>query len=245
MSNVMFFGERRSRKLAPLIAGANSDISALSNPLQPSLEDTSSLLITQTWHLNSSSAASAGAFLYISMFPPNKSHLSILRPSPTTVSFTVSTRSSYHSLPSQALYHFLLILRFLILAATIVILASKLVHPTPPFLETLSVRVTLIPWSYLAPAIFIILFVVFRRFYTGNIPPLHLLVFLMLYFPHNRSTRTILNPARQKNPSSPSLPSASRRPVSPHLTFSQQQLDSSQLHPFETFSFMKPLGVLR
>lgn len=104
------------------------------------------------------------------MFPPNKSHLSILRPSPTTISFTVSTRSPHQCLAFQTLHYLLLLLRLILFASTMTILAAKYVDSAPSYLETLSVRVAPISWLYILPAAFATLFVVFRRFHTG-IPP--------------------------------------------------------------------------
>ena len=101
------------------------------------------------------------------MFPPNKSHLSILRPSPTTISFTVSTRSPHQCLAFQTLDYLLLLLRLILFVSTITVLAAKYADSAPSYIEALSVRVAPISWSYIVPAAIAILFLTFHRFHTG------------------------------------------------------------------------------
>ena len=94
-------------------------------------------------------------------------HLTSLRPSPTTASFTVSTASRNKTLPSQVLRHLLFTLRILLgLATTIVLLAKSWggFHYLPTFLSD---YIETAPWSHIGPLSFASLFFVFRRFHTG------------------------------------------------------------------------------
>lgn len=99
-------------------------------------------------------------------------HLTTFRPSPNTISFTVSTAS-----PSPLHHHFALVLRVLVgLLTVLVLLARYFLSPssssstttttTPRFLVPLANRVGTVDWTILAPVALGTLFLVFRRFYT-------------------------------------------------------------------------------
>lgn len=90
-------------------------------------------------------------------------HLTTFRPSPTTVSFTVSTASS-----SRLQHHLLLFLRLVAgLSTLLVVLARGLASP-PKFLFPLARYVTALSWTVVGPVVVGSIFVVFRRFHTGT-----------------------------------------------------------------------------
>ena len=97
-------------------------------------------------------------------------HLSIYRPSPTTVSFTVSTASPHRTLTSHLLHHLSLLLRTLLCLATLTILYLGLFTAPHPSLRPLSALVSQYPTSHILALSFIALFLVFRRFHTGTSP---------------------------------------------------------------------------
>ena len=102
-------------------------------------------------------------------------HLTTFRPSPTTVSYTVSTTS----LPSEsftfahATHWFLLSLRVLVGVSAVWVLLARYYHPV----EEEAARFGLVergllldggvPWIYLAPSALGVLVLVLRRFGTG------------------------------------------------------------------------------
>ena len=102
-------------------------------------------------------------------------HLTILCPSPTTVSFTVSTASRRETLASQCLHYFLLGLRIVFGLTTLAVLLAKSFEHfkyLPDFLSNLIERV---PWSHIGPLSFASFYFVFRRFHTGKIFQNHML----------------------------------------------------------------------
>ena len=138
--------------------------------------------------------------------PSIRPHLTILRPSPTTVSFTVSTSSPPQSFAALASHWLLLALRLLAALATSLVIAAKYLEPAPLLLNPLSERLNPIPWSYLAIFSVVALILVFRRFHTG------MLCLLENLFRHPLSLNvpSILNVPVQKSLSSPYALSASK-----------------------------------
>lgn len=94
-------------------------------------------------------------------------HLSIHRPSPTTVAFTVSTTSLRQTLTSQILHYILLFLRVLLGLSTLLVLYISTFEAPSKFATPLSDRIADVPFSHIAALSFVSLFAVFRRFYTG------------------------------------------------------------------------------
>ena len=96
-------------------------------------------------------------------------HLTTFRPSPSTVSYTVSTASPRQTFPSQFLHHCLLLLRILLGFATLTTLGAKFFNnPSFPLLASLSAYLAAFSWLQIAPLAFTSLFLVFRRFHTGS-----------------------------------------------------------------------------
>lgn len=99
-------------------------------------------------------------------------HLTTLRPSPSTVSYTVSTASPRQTFPSQFLHYFLLLHRILLGLSTLLVLYAKTTTldidtSLIPLLVPLSDYLGGYPWVQVGPLAFTSLFVVFRRFHTG------------------------------------------------------------------------------
>ena len=95
-------------------------------------------------------------------------HLTTFRPSPSTVSYTVSTASPRQTFASHFLHYFLLLARILVGLATLLVLFTKAFEPSSPRLAPLSTYLTKYPWVQVGPLAFTALFLVFRRFHTGN-----------------------------------------------------------------------------
>jgi len=111
-------------------------------------------------------------------------HLSIRRPSPTTVLFTVSNASPRQTITSQILFYLTCLLRVLIAASTALLLVVKsqctaktndidvYLAECPSWLPKYSpilVRTaTTSKWQHVAPISLVVLFLCFRRFYTGT-----------------------------------------------------------------------------
>ncbi len=95
-------------------------------------------------------------------------HLTTLRPSPTTVSFTVSTASRRETLASQFLHHFLLGLRIVFGLTTLVVLLAKSFEHFQYLPHFLSHQIEEAPWSHIGPLSFASFYFVFRRFHTGK-----------------------------------------------------------------------------
>lgn len=98
-------------------------------------------------------------------------YLTTLRPSPTTILYTVSTASRRQTFPSQLVHAFLLLLRILLGLATSAVILSKAFtgyssRLPPVFLQAIE----LWPWSHIGPLSFASFFMVFRRFHTGTLP---------------------------------------------------------------------------
>lgn len=94
--------------------------------------------------------------------------LSTLRPSPSTVSYTVSTASPRQTFPSQLLHYFLLLQRILTGLVTLLVLCAKAFDDNIPLLlAPLSDYLLRLPWVQVGPLAFASLFLVFRRFHTG------------------------------------------------------------------------------
>ena len=101
--------------------------------------------------------------------PSIRPHLTVLRPSQTTVSFTVSTFSPQQSFAAHLTQWLLLSLRALLALVFSLILATKYFHLHHHLLGPLSAKLDLVPWLYLSASAVLALFLVFRRFHTGII----------------------------------------------------------------------------
>lgn len=100
-------------------------------------------------------------------------HLTTLRPSPSTVSYTVSSASPRQTLPSRLLHYLGLLFRMLLGFATLLALSAKGFDTSsaPSFfrpLVPLSEYLAEYPWVQIAPLALTSLFLVFRRFHTGK-----------------------------------------------------------------------------
>lgn len=95
-------------------------------------------------------------------------HLSTNRPSPTTVSFTVSTASQRQTLTSQLAHYILLLLRTILGLSTLSVLYISTFEPPIEALKPVSDRIADVPFSHIAALSFVSFCVVFRRFYTGT-----------------------------------------------------------------------------
>ena len=177
-------------------------------------------------------------------------YLNTFRPSPSTVSYTVSTASPRQTFPSQLLHHCILLLRILLGFATITILGAKFFNNPPlPLLAPLSVYLETFSWLQIAPLAFTSLFFVFRRFHTGELfefqyaPPSLFLVTLLLNsdsaIRFTSQLTVSFDLIEQKNPSSPSAPSASKLPPSPPPTSSPATRASSPPRRSATSSSMR------
>ena len=100
-------------------------------------------------------------------------HLTVLRPSSTTVSYTVSTSLSSESFTTHATHWLLLALRVSIGLLAIFILLARYLESTKLVPSSLSEILVSVPWTYIAPSSLGALYLVFRRFYTGMSPVLH------------------------------------------------------------------------
>ena len=96
-------------------------------------------------------------------------HLTTLCPSPTTISFTVSTASRRETLASQFLHHFLLGLRIVFGLTTLAVLLAKSFENFQYLPYFLSHHIEKAPWSHIGPLSFASFYFVFRRFHTGKI----------------------------------------------------------------------------
>lgn len=94
-------------------------------------------------------------------------HLTILRPSPTTVSFTVSTSSPPQSLASHLTHWLLFGTRILIASLIFVVLLSRYSESDILVSIYISHKINSLPWSYVLSSAAVGLFLVLRRFETG------------------------------------------------------------------------------
>ena len=104
---------------------------------------------------------------FVGLMPSIRPHLTILRPSSTTVSFTVSTSSPSQSFASLVTIWLLSGLRVLLAALTLLILAAKYLHLHSSYLACIFNGLDLVPWPYVCTSAAVALFLVFRRFHTG------------------------------------------------------------------------------
>jgi len=95
-------------------------------------------------------------------------HLTTLRPSPTTVSYKVSTASLRKTLSSQLIHALLFLLRILLGLTTFLTLLLSVFAAPFDVLNPLSDYVLQYPFSHIGALSFISLFLVFRRFHTGK-----------------------------------------------------------------------------
>lgn len=94
-------------------------------------------------------------------------HLTTLRPSPTTISYTVSTASRRETLRSKLFHHILLSLRIILGLATLAVLLAKSLDDFHYMLNSWLEYIDKAPWSHVGPLSFASFFLVFRRFHTG------------------------------------------------------------------------------
>jgi len=95
-------------------------------------------------------------------------HLKILSPSPTTISFTVTTSPPRQSFAAHCIHWFLLGIRALIALVTLLFLASRYLQSEILLSVYISEKLDLIPWSYLGTSSAAILFLTLRRFHIGR-----------------------------------------------------------------------------
>ena len=93
-------------------------------------------------------------------------HFTTLRPSPTTVSYTVSTSLSSESFTTHATHWLILALRIFIGILAIFLLLARY-ESTQLLSSSLSEKIIAVSWTYIAPSSLVALYLVFRRFYTG------------------------------------------------------------------------------
>ncbi|KAL2054929.1 hypothetical protein ABVK25_004751 [Lepraria finkii] len=93
-------------------------------------------------------------------------HLTTLRPSPTTISYTVSTASRRETLRSKLFHHILLSLRIILGLATLAVLLAKSLDEFHYMLNSWLEYIDKAPWSHVGPLSFASFFLVFRRFHT-------------------------------------------------------------------------------
>lgn len=94
-------------------------------------------------------------------------HLNTLRPSPNTISYTVSTASRRETLSSKLFHHLLLSLRIVLGLATLAVLLAKSLDDFHYMLKSWLEYIDKAPWSHVGPLSFASFFLVFRRFHTG------------------------------------------------------------------------------
>ena len=139
-------------------------------------------------------------------------HLSTFRPSPSTVSYTVSTASPRQTFASHFLHYFLLLARILIGLATLLVLFTKAFEPSSPQLTSLSTYLTKYPWVQVGPLAFTALFLVIRRFHTG--------------ISSSSSSPPSLFPETQSNAHNTLtiLPTPTHPQLTPHFSFPEESL---------------------
>lgn len=99
--------------------------------------------------------------------PTTRPHLTTLRPSPSTVSYTVSSAFPRQTFPSRFLRYVLLLHRILLGLVTLLVLCAKAFESIPSLLAPLSEYLSRVPWVQVGPLASASLFLVFRRFHTG------------------------------------------------------------------------------
>jgi hypothetical protein len=124
--------------------------------------------------------------------PPAQT-LRILQPTSSTITYTVSSRPVPSTLPAKALLYIGILLRVLLGFATVIALRAKWMIKDAQSIDYLRAAlgstekeaqllkaISACPWVYLAPGVAGVLFLVFRRAYTGTI-------FLLLPIPRMSS----------------------------------------------------------
>lgn len=200
-------------------------------------------------------------------------HLTTLRPSPSTVSYTVSTASPRQTLLSQCLHYFLLLHRLLLGLITLLTLYARAygANSRVPLLAHFSDRVGRYPWVQVGPLCCASLFLVLRRWHTGVYEPSEQAIkqsispsdttnkYPILQRHASSSTfhllftsvltlatkLTKINQNWQKNPSSPSAPSASKPAPFPPPTSSPATRASYRRRRSGIFSSMRRSGGSR
>lgn len=132
-------------------------------------------------------------------------HLTILSPSPTTVSFTVTTSPPRQSFAAHCTHWFLLGVRALIALVTLVVLASRYIESETLLSVYVSEKLDLVPWLYVGAISAVILFLTLRRFHIGGScfsGPLYCTrssPFLNYAYPHCRRVSSHVTNARHPN----------------------------------------------
>ena len=170
-------------------------------------------------------------------------HFTVVRPSPTTVSYTVSTVSPQRSLAAHCVTWLSLALRAFLGVLTFSILATKYLDRTPVFCAPLSRVLEPLPWLYVGSGCAVALVLVFRRFHIGELytdhfwPDLFFCFFLLFFLllltgdQKNRSSRS--GPWESKRPAflrtiSYPLPRASSRPLRSGISSSMKRFWASR-----------------
>ena len=106
-------------------------------------------------------------------------YLTTLRPSPTTVSYTVSTASRCSSLASLMLYYIVLSIRMVLGVSILTMLFVKTYEESLPYFlsQYPLAQIHDYPWSHVLPLSFCALFLVSRRFHTGRCK-----IYIMIYW---------------------------------------------------------------
>ena len=162
--------------------------------------------------------------------------LTVLRPSSTTVSYTVSTSLSSASFTSHATHWFLLALRIFVGALTIFLLVARYLESAQLLSSSLSDSLVAVPWTYIGPSSLGALYLVFRRFSTGISPS----------FPIDNPFACVKSDlSLQKSPFWLSALSVSKRAASRLIIFSHPPHASSRRRRSATCSFTKLFEDLR
>lgn len=100
--------------------------------------------------------------------PPPRCRLTIKAPSPTTIECTVSTASPPENIRSQLLQYLAVLVR--IVLGLVVICAGLQKWAVAPLLSGVQSRyVEDMPWSRFGPLAAVVMFLVFRRYHTGQL----------------------------------------------------------------------------
>ena len=180
--------------------------------------------------------------------------LSIRRPSPTTVLFTVSNASPRTTVAAQAFFYITWLFRVLTILCIGLLLLTKsqcitqkhgvnidtLECPSwlPNIIPTQPATATRISWQNLAPASFVVLFLCFRRFHTGMIQISYLAICMTELLECVEVWFDLTN--LQKNHSSSSVHSEFKLQPLLALILVPPPPASSRHHRFRTYLSMKP-----
>lgn len=137
--------------------------------------------------------------------PSIRPHLTILSPSPTTISFTVKTSSPRQSFAAHCTHWFFLSIRALLALVTFVFLASKYFRSETLPSVYISEKLDQIPWTYLGSGSAIILFLTLKRLHIGGScflafsVPFVTFYFTIMLIPNCRRISSYVTNARHPN----------------------------------------------